>query len=196
LAFWHDARSKKDSDPNTLIQAFLRPCHYASCYANNPQRIHLYVDKTIVELAAYDDMDAYIKAGGKPPTRTKFETAKNSYKYGITELFDDKEEVRSYLKSILSGTPGILSLCDDGKTFKYRGKTIPLYHFETQTKFLEMKDIRTGMNEKTPGRFMPVLYEDKVKWIGVYDKSFLKGESSSFESIKQTHSTKHSMYTL
>lgn len=70
LAFWHDSRSKRKSNLNTLIQAFLRPCHYSSCYGGVPQRIRLYVDYVVVEMAAYDDLNAYLTAGGKPPTRT------------------------------------------------------------------------------------------------------------------------------
>ena len=70
MAFWHDARSKRKSNLNTLIQAFLRPCHYSSCYGGVPQRIRLYVDYVVVEMAAYDDLTAYLAAGGKPPART------------------------------------------------------------------------------------------------------------------------------
>jgi hypothetical protein len=73
LAFWHDARSCKNSNLNTLVQALLRPSHYSamSGYGGRPQPIRLYVDQLVMEYAAYGDLQSYIAAGGKQPTRTR-----------------------------------------------------------------------------------------------------------------------------
>lgn len=69
LAFWHDERKKEKVNLNTMIQAILRPCHYTTSYGG-PQRIRLYVDSHVVEMAHDDDMAKYLAAGGKAPTRT------------------------------------------------------------------------------------------------------------------------------
>jgi hypothetical protein len=81
IAFWHDARACDNVNLNTLLQA-IRVCHYSTDYPNGefnpggegtptPQRIRLYMDPRIVKMADDDDLEAYLSAGGKPPTRTK-----------------------------------------------------------------------------------------------------------------------------
>lgn len=71
LAFWHDKRGSDTVNLNTMIQAVLRPCHYSSDYGGVSQRVRLYVDRRVVQMAADDDMDAYLESGGKVPARTK-----------------------------------------------------------------------------------------------------------------------------
>lgn len=76
IAFWHDARSRKDSNLNTLVQAMLRPTHYTTMYEDEDgepegQLIRMYVDNHVLDMAAGGSMDAYLAAGGKPPIRMK-----------------------------------------------------------------------------------------------------------------------------
>jgi hypothetical protein len=76
LAFWHDARSRKDSNLNTLVQAMLRPTHYTTMYEDEEgepegQLIRMYVDNHVLDMAAGGSMTEYLAAGGKPPIRMK-----------------------------------------------------------------------------------------------------------------------------
>jgi hypothetical protein len=71
LAFWHDERVSDNVSLNTMIQAVLRPCHYSTDYGGTPQRVRLYVDRRVVQMAADDNMETYLAAGGKVPARTK-----------------------------------------------------------------------------------------------------------------------------
>ena len=90
LAFWHDARTcRDDSNLNTLVQAILRPSHYSTghrAYGGRPQPVRLYVDRVVVRYAAYGDLDSYVRAGGRPPTRTR--KARTVYEYDIQESSD------------------------------------------------------------------------------------------------------------
>jgi hypothetical protein len=85
LAFWHDTRKCNDnSNLNTLIQALLRVSHYSTGrreYGGRPQPIRLYGDRTVIRYAAYGDLDSYIAAGGRPPTRTR--KIRNVFEYVI-----------------------------------------------------------------------------------------------------------------
>ena len=88
LAFWHDARSCKNSNLNTLVQAMLRPCHYAGSfegYSPEGERIRMYVDVNVMDMAAYDNLDVYLEASGKPPARTKRTGNGPTYEYTIHE---------------------------------------------------------------------------------------------------------------
>lgn len=76
LAFWHDARSRKDCNLNTLVQAMLRPTHYTTMYEDEDgepegQLIRMYVDNHVLDRAAGGSMADYLVAGGKPPIRMK-----------------------------------------------------------------------------------------------------------------------------
>jgi hypothetical protein len=71
LAFWHDRRESEAVNLNTMIQAVLRPCHFSTDYASGAQPVRLYVDRRVVQVAADDDIEAYLAAGGKAPARTK-----------------------------------------------------------------------------------------------------------------------------
>jgi len=95
IAFWHDARTcKDDSNLNTLIQAILRPSHYTTMrgYGGRPQPIRMYVDRTVVRYAAYGDIDSYVRAGGRPPTRTR--KVRTAYAYDIQEKASFLEAVQ------------------------------------------------------------------------------------------------------
>ena len=86
LAFWHDARScTENSNLNTLVQAILRPSHYSTTpgYGGRPQPVRLYVDRLVIRYAAYGDLDSYVRAGGRPPTRTR--KTRQRYEYDIRE---------------------------------------------------------------------------------------------------------------
>lgn len=151
LAFWHDARSHHGcSRPNTLIQAFLRPSHYGE-----PQSIRLYVDKLVVELAAYDDMEAWIKGHGKPPTRTKRE--KNTLNKTSELSFNTVAEAKQCAIS-LGYTPTVMNLNHETMTFQYRGKP-RIIQLENVTR--TSSDIGWGLSiEKKQARIMPVLSDD------------------------------------
>lgn len=80
IGFWHDQRRADAVNLNTLLQA-VRICHYSTDYPDGdfnpggagkptPQAIRLYMDRRIIDMAADDDLHAYLGAGGKVPTRT------------------------------------------------------------------------------------------------------------------------------
>ena len=151
LAFWHDARSHHGcSRPNTLIQAFLRPSHYGE-----PQEIRLYVDKLVVELAAYDDMEAWIKGHGKPPTRTKRE---NKHSFTTSETsFNTVSDAKQFGKTI-GFNASVMTLNHETMTFQYRGKPRII---ETETQTRVKNDIAGGLSiEKKQARIMPVISDD------------------------------------
>jgi hypothetical protein len=104
LAFWHDRRGSDTVSLNTMIQAVLRPCHYASDYAGTPQHVRLYVDRRVVQMAADDDMDAYLAAGGKVPARTKTASPRRSavgwgvpIRVALSDVMLENSELRSNL---------------------------------------------------------------------------------------------------
>lgn len=79
LAFWHDQRVCDGVNLNTLLQA-IRVCHFAGDYPGGvfegtgeptPQKVRVYMDQRIIKMAADDNLDEYLAAGGKVPTRTK-----------------------------------------------------------------------------------------------------------------------------
>ena len=151
LAFWHDARSHNGcSRPNTLIQAFLRPSHYGE-----PQAIRLYVDKMVVELAAYDDMEAWIRGNGKPPTRTKMErthlniTSETSF----VNIIEAKQHAIS-----IGYIPTVMNVNHETMTFQYRG--IPR-SIQPESVTRISSDIGWGLSiDKKQARIMPVLADD------------------------------------
>jgi hypothetical protein len=108
LAFWHDARSCKSSNLNTLLQAILRPSHYSSCYMTKviendkevekptSQPIRLYVDKAAVKAATGDYTD-YKKENGKAPTRTT--KSRNNAEYESHESAN-YEDLKVYFDAI------------------------------------------------------------------------------------------------
>ncbi len=89
LAFWHDQREKEKVNLNTLIQALMRPAHYSTSYGGIPQRIRMYVEKAVVEMAHHDDMAKYLLAGGKAPTRTVASRDKSGWAVPIRVIVSD-----------------------------------------------------------------------------------------------------------
>lgn len=107
LACWHDPRNPSKSNLNTILQAILRPSYYItnyceahgisskSCRDNGcepmEQEIRMYVPIISIENAATGNIQAYIAAGGKPPTRTT--KGRISAQYDIFEgTFEDANE--------------------------------------------------------------------------------------------------------
>jgi hypothetical protein len=103
LGFWHDARSCKTCNLNTLLQAILRPSHYANSYIDGvstptPQPIRLYADLAAVKAATGDFTD-YKKEKGKAPTRmtktrnfAEYETHEENTYDALKRHFDEIEQ--------------------------------------------------------------------------------------------------------
>jgi len=165
LAFWHDARSHNGtSRPNTLIQAFFRPSHYSSSYGGEPQRIRLYVDYVVAELAAYDDMEAYMEAGGKPPSRTK-----RCHTKLIVEMspqsFPSQDEARAWARARGRNTSAYTIDNNNGvQQIIYRG--VPR-NLMTEEETRAQADWRGGVSSNT-ARLMPCLSGDGIRWIVVH----------------------------
>ena len=185
LAFWHDSRSKKDSDLNTLIQAFLRPSHYSTCYGGVPQHVRLYVDYVVVEMAAYDDMDAYLRAGGRAPTRTKLYIAPD---YEVSKAtFESAEEARDWASRY--GNVSEFHLGEDN-CFAYRGKRRRIQS-EEQTR--SSSDLGWGV--ASSNRIMPVLTEDdEVAYIVIFRDNDDDDEEDDAPR-KAVETTRKSMYS-
>lgn len=121
LAFWHDARAAPNANLNTTIQAFLRPSHYSVGPGYNPEgeRIRLYVDRRVVQVADDDDMDAYLKAGGKAPARTR---VRKMAAWALSEeTFNSVEEAKAYGEAHYGGKCYPRHLDEDDE-YPYRGK--------------------------------------------------------------------------
>ena len=168
LAFWHDARSHtKGFLPNTLIQAMLRPCHYGP-----PQPIRLYVDRLVIELAATNDLDAWIKGGGKPPARTKLEGKSDALNLISETSYETHDKAKVYATSIGMTKSATLTLNTDTMTFQYRGSPRKILS-ERETRLCP--DNWYGTSVKTTqinARIMPVLADlggkESVRYIVVY----------------------------
>jgi len=171
LAFWHDARSHHGtSRPNTLIQAFGRPFHYSSswpAYNNEPQRIRIYCDMVVMELAAYDDMHAYLEAGGKPPART-------AKQYGrlIAEIspmtFATEAEARIYGIERSGRAAAFTVHTDNGQPeINYRNSRRPVM---TETETRTQVDFNWGAARTS--RLMPVFVSNidhTIRWVVIYN---------------------------
>ena len=113
LAFWHDARSCKRTNLNTLLQAILRPSHYSNCYITKrvenskeievptSQPIRLYVDKAAVKAATGDYTD-YKKENGKAPTRTTKSRNNAEYESHESAVY---EELKAHFDAISQPFP-------------------------------------------------------------------------------------------
>jgi len=91
--------------------------------------------------------------------------------YDITELYDEKDKLIEYMKSIIK-LGGIAAYKCNNDRIVYRGKEIQLYTYETKQQFKQY-DIYGGINKeaidgKIACRIMPVIYNNSVKWIGIY----------------------------
>jgi hypothetical protein len=120
LAFWHDTRPAPKANLNTTIQAFLRPSHYTTMPGyNGAQPIRLYVDRRVIQVAVDDDMDAYLRAGGKAPARTK--VSKIAPWTLSKDTFRSVEEAREYGEAHYGGKCYPRHL-DENNEYPYRGK--------------------------------------------------------------------------
>ena len=73
------------------------------------------------------------------------------------------------MASIISGKVTCYNL--NNESIHYRGKIIPLYSFVNKPQFMIL-DIYWGINKNigVMCRIMPVINNNKVKWIGIYNK--------------------------
>jgi hypothetical protein len=172
LAFWHDTRRHDgNARPNTLIQAMLRPAHYGP-----PQAIRLYVSMEVIELAASDNMDAYLKARGKPPARTKISTERKKGNISPSS-FATITEAKTWWAQICNGITKISSYTVSAEnTFQYRGIARPIQN-EAATR--EASDIYQGI-KGTAGsaRIMPVFANasstantNVIRYIVIYERT-------------------------
>lgn len=188
LAFWHDARPAPKTNLNTTIQAFLRPSHYSTMPGyNGPQPIRLYVDRTVVQMAVDDDMDAYLKSGGKAPARTR---VRKTQDYALSEeTFNSVEEARRYGQENY-GTTYPRHIGDDG-CYPYRGERRHL-RLENETRSIEL-----GEGVKDAARIIPFLRNGAGE-IGYLIAYSLNNDSNSVSSGSRTiavETTKKSMYS-
>ncbi len=95
--------------------------------------------------------------------------------YEITELFASKKEAYNFMKiKIKCGKIARYSLKTDN-TIQYRGMNTPIKQFITKDKFMIL-DVYWGLNKMANDdtitcRIMPVMCDNQVKWIGIYNKN-------------------------
>ena len=103
IACWHDSRTANKSNYNTLAQALQRPNHYATMEGyGGSQLIPIYGDKRVFQAAATGDIDTYLSEGGKPPTRTSYNSKdyENQSDYKVTWETIDPSQIDSNAKKI------------------------------------------------------------------------------------------------
>jgi adenosyl cobinamide kinase/adenosyl cobinamide phosphate guanylyltransferase len=177
IAFWHDSRTHKSrSTPNTLIQAFLRPSHYGL-----PQKIRLYVDKMVIQLAADNDMQHWISEHGKAPTRTKIRKISDK-----TSELSYKTIDNAIQQSISMGLIAkILNLNYETMTFQYAGENRKI----ELEKITRESDIRWGTSfDKKEATIMPVLSNSEsgnVRYIINY--KFMEGDLPICATLKSMY---------
>ena len=188
LAFWHDARSHNgNSRPNTLIQAFGRPFHYSASYGGVPQRIRIYCDMVVMELAAYDDLESYLGAGGKPPSRTVKQRMNR-----VTDIspmsFSTMAEARVWALTRMSSASAFGIHINNGvHQILYRGSPRDILSEEETRSY---PDISWGCADSA--RLMPVFAPDRsIRWIVVYKRT-----DREVEEPKVIEATNKSMYDL
>jgi hypothetical protein len=175
LAFWHDRRESETVNLNTMIQAVLRPCHYSTDYAGVPQPVRLYVDRRVVQMAADDNTEAYLAAGGKAPARTR---VRPTQKYALSEeTFTTVEAAREWAKTKY---PRVSERTNDGHCYRYRGKDRPL---ETEKKTRENE---LGEGVKAAARIIPFLRRGKVRYLVSY--SIVPSDDASTSSTASSPS--------
>lgn len=98
--------------------------------------------------------------------------------YDITELWDDGEGLREYMKlNIKTGVVTKYSFIKANLpelTIKLRDTSIPLYNYEDKEQFKNCA-IYWGINKKAKDgnitcRIMPVIHDGLTKWVGIYLK--------------------------
>jgi hypothetical protein len=192
LAFWHDARAAPKANLNTTIQAFLRPSHYSPRpgqeekmpgYSLEGERIRLYVDVRVVQVAVDDDMDTYLKAGGKAPARTRVRKIAN---YALSErTFASVEEARVYSNEHYYGSTSERRLDETGH-YPYRGGRRAIKN-EMETRQMEL-----GEGVKDAARIIP--FRNGAGGVSYLVAYSLGDDSSSVSSVKSLETTNKSMY--
>ena len=186
LAFWHDSRSAPKTNLNTTIQAFLRPSHYTTMPGyNGEQPVRLYVDRRVIQVAVDDDIDAYLRAGGKAPTRTKVRPMKP---WALSEAtFSSLEEAQKYGQQNY-GTTYPRHVVDG--FYPYRGKRRPIVS-EAETRALEL-----GEGVKDAARI--IAFRDGVEGMRYLVAYSIKEDDASSTSTGKSatlETTKRSMYS-
>lgn len=166
LAFWHDARKKQKSNLNTLIQALLRPCHYAGMadgYNRDGEPIRMYVDRGVLEAVADDDVSVYINSGGKAPARMRSKKSKREYAISNTS-FASQDEAKQWARMNNHKRPTNMNIITGTNTFRYR--TIRNILTESETR--ESTDLGYGVETAT--RIMPVFDDGNgdIRFIVIY----------------------------
>lgn len=166
LGFWHDARRKQKSNLNTLIQALLRPSHYAGMshgYCQDGERIRMYVDESVLQAVASDDVTDYIRAGGRAPTRTKSTKPKIDYKIS-DEVFSNTDDARSYAHLKGWTKTSQFNVNTDNNTFRYRDYDRVIESVEDTRNSSDL-----GYGVASAARIMPVYTSDNtIHYIVIY----------------------------
>lgn len=191
LAFWHDARAAPKANLNTTIQAFLRPSHYSPLpgkpthgYSLDGERIRLYVDPRVVQVAVDDDMDAYLKAGGKAPARTRVRLSR-PYDLSV-ETFRSVEEARAFGNAHY-GVTYPRKLDETTACYQYRGKPRAI-KTEEETRAMEL-----GEGVRDAARIIP-FRRNGAGEIGYLIAYSIDDDSSTTSSTRSLETTKKSMY--
>lgn len=200
LAFWHDARAAEKTNLNTSIQAALRPSHYSPRpgeehkmpgYRLDGERIHLYVDRRIVQVAMDDDMDTYLKAGGKAPARTR---VRKMAPYALSkETFRSVEEAQEwgYARGIEKVYPRRL---DETGHYPYRGPGGKAGRRKITTEE-ETRAMELGDGVKDAARIIPFRRNGagELGYLVAYSLAD-DDDASSVSSTMSLETTKKSMY--
>lgn len=98
--------------------------------------------------------------------------------YDVTEPFEHLERLRDQMKSRIPCGKCTHYTRKDTLEFHYRGNIKKLHYYNTKKEF-KTKDIFGGINNKIEStnivcRMMPVIHNDKVKWVGIYLKAAYK----------------------
>ena len=101
---------------------------------------------------------------------------KNIKDFDISKLFNNLEEADTTLnKYIPIGRISRYTLNITDNTIQYRGNTIQLLTYDNYDQFIEL-DMHAGLDKtvafnKIVCRIMPVMYQNNIKWIGIYKKN-------------------------
>lgn len=193
LAFWHDARGAPKTNLNTTIQAFLRPSHYSSTPGYNPEGecIRLYVDRRVVRVAVDDDIDAYLKAGGKAPARTR---VRPRQKWALSdETFGTVAEARAWGETKQSSVAERV-LGEDG-CYPYRGPGFDEARRSIET-LERTREMDHGVGVKQRARIIPFRNGvGGVSYLVAYSLATQDDDASSVSSGISLETTKKSMYS-
>lgn len=189
LAFWHDARAADKTNLNTSIQAALRPCHYSTSYGGQPQPVRLYVDRRIVQVAVDDDMDAYLKDGGKAPARTR---VRPKAKYALSEeTFHTVVAARKWAEERQDSVAERRLDADDCYAYRGPGEKESRRKITTEA---ETRAMDHGVGVKQRARIIPFRNgAGGVSYLVAYSLAD-DDDASSVSSALSLEATKKSMY--